>query len=132
MLAHGAVDLESEDEADVCGQQREEEGGSDDDDDVCDDASRDAHNGQRQATLREAFDNPGPTRRRVDGAERIARLEEINQTLSAFRTSFLAEDATREDISRDDWPPSLRRLLKEAQQLSRTLQADGYSVAHTD
>ena len=81
----------------------------------------------RQQNLREAFGAPGASAAQPEPiAQRLTRLRQIEATLAAHRQQWLQEHPhPLAMMSLGDWPMSLRRQLKEAQRLSRELQAEG-------
>ena len=139
---HGAIEAGSESEGEVDGAAVQNgrcasEPGSDSDDDDATrldlrDEQRRSRDGLRQTCLREILSAQGATRRPVVSVgERRARIAQIGHTLSTYRADFLQTSGQLEMTS-EDWPASLRRLLKESQQLIRTLQAEGYAVSYID
>ena len=87
-------------------------------------------NSMRQQSLREAFGAPGLSAPEpISIAERLTRLQQIQATLGTYRRQWLQE---QQDplamMSLANWPMSLRRQLKEAQRLSRELQAEGVQM----
>ena len=125
--ALGAVDLESDAEGDS-GTGDKSDGSKSDDEDK--EAERTAaarkRDALRQTSLCEAMANHSAIRRPVSREQQLVRFEEIRRCLSSFRAEFLAATGA-EEISSGDWPPSLRRLLKESQELSRALEGEGFT-----
>ena len=132
---HGAVDLASSSDS--------EEANADDQSDESDADAGGAHierertsehreerNAMRQQNLREAFGAPGASAAQPEPiAQRLMRLRQIEATLAAHRQQWLQEHPhPLAMMSLGDWPMSLRRQLKEAQRLSRELQAEGLEM----
>ena len=92
---------------------------------------REVRNALRQQNLREAFGAPGASAAAQPEpiAQRLTRLRQIEATLAAHRQQWLQEHPYPLAMMRlGDWPMSLRRQLKEAQRLSRELQAEGLEM----
>ena len=83
------------------------------------------HNRSRQQTLHDAF-SASTSQQGMSTEEKIERLNHIMPKLEAFRADWLQSHGEGEEISSQDWPLSLRRMLKESQQLVRELRVDGH------